>query len=262
MTNFFSLIYIKTNRFSDEKFCIGILANFNEVPYFGYSISKLNVALNYVNKDMGKAIKRSFGLLENDVNKIIKGEEALSLFDMPYSKKILQKLTLKKRGVVQFSDIIEVKTAPDFEKLYAKFVGEPWLLSKKKTKVDVLPFKKRFYNFVSSNNFLSYTAKYKMQPNKYPLIYTPLTVDLIKKDTHFIAYQTIDFSASLTTIQSTLNKFRLLRQSLNQKAKDEKLAEGKYFLVYESQADKSKIQLIEKIKNNSNGFELILMSEM
>ena len=96
MTNFFTLIYIRTNRFSDEKFCVGVLANIEGIPYFGFSQRKLIVALGYVNKNLIKAIKRSFGLLENDVNKIIRGEEALSLFDLPYTKHILEKLKINK----------------------------------------------------------------------------------------------------------------------------------------------------------------------
>ncbi len=262
MTNFFTLIYIKTNRFSDEKFCVGVLANIDGIPYFGFSQSKLNVALVYVNKNLIKSIKRSFGLLENDVNKIIRGEEALSLFDLPYTKRILEKLTMKKRGVVQYSELFEVKRAPNFEKLYSKFVGEAWQLDKTKSKKETITLKKRFYTFVSSKNYLSYSPKYKLLPSEYPHILKPFVVDLIKKDTHYIVYQTIDFSLSITTIQSTLNKFRLLRQSITQKAEEEGLKNSEFYLVYEPQVDKVKQDLIEKVRLNSNQFKLIKMIEL
>lgn len=262
MTNFFTLIYIKTNRFSDEKFCVGVLANINGVPYFGFSQAKLNVALGYVNKNLIKAIKRSFGLLENDVNKIIRGEEALSLFDLPYTKRILEKLTMKKRGVVQYSDLFEVKREPNFEKLYSKFVGEPWQLEKVKSKKESVTLKKRFHTFVSSKNYLSYSPKYKLLPSEYPLILKPFIVDLIKKDTHYTVYQTIDFSLSITTIQTTLNKFRLLRQSITQKTEEDNLKAPVFYLVYESQSDKIKQDLIAKVKLSSNQFKLIKMTEL
>jgi hypothetical protein len=262
MTNFFTLIYIKTNRFSDEKFCVGVLANINGVPYFGFSQTKLNVALGYVNKNLIKAIKRSFGLLENDVNKIIRGEEALSLFDLPYTKHILGKLTMKKRGVVQYSDLYEVKREPNFEKLYSKFVGEPWQLEKIKSKKENVTLKKRFHTFVSSKNYLSYSPKYRLLPVDYPLILKPFIVDLIKKDTHYIVYQTIDFSLSITTIQTTLNKFRLLRQSITQKTQEDDLKAPVFYLVYESQTDKIKQELIEKVRLSSNQFKLLKMTEM
>jgi len=262
MNNFFTLIYIKTNRFSEERFCVGVLANVDGAPYFGFSQTKLNVALTYVNKNIIKSIKRSFGLLENDVNKIIRGEEALSLFDLPYTKRILEKLTMKKRGVVQYSELFEMNKTPNFEKLYSKFIGEQWQLEKLKPKKEVMSFKKRFYTFVMSNQFLSFTSKYKLKPNNYPLIYTPLTVDLIKKDIQYTVYQTIDFSVSITTIQTTLNKFRLMRQSITQKSIKEGLKDPIFYLVYESQMDKKKSTLIDKIKSNSVGFELVKMSEM
>ena len=262
MTNFFTLIYIKTNQFSDEKFCVGVLANIDGVPYFGFSQSKLKVALGYVNKNLIKAIKRSFGLLENDVNKIIRGEEGLSLFDLPYSKRILEKLTMKKRGVVQYSELFEVKRSPNFEKLYLKFVGESWQLDKTKSKKENNTLKKRFQTFVSSKNYQSYTLNYKLLPAEYPLILKPFVVDLIKKDSDYIVYQTIDFSLSTLTIQTTLNKFRLLRQSITQKSQEDNLKEPMFYLVYESQTDKIKDDLIKKVKLNSNGFELIKMIEL
>ena len=119
MSNFFTLIYIKTNQFSDEKFCVGVLANIDNVPYFNFSKSKLKLALGYVNKDAVKGIKLSFSILKDDVENI-----ELSMFDLPYSKKILSKLTLKKHGVVQYSDLFELTAKVGFDKLYKKFVGE------------------------------------------------------------------------------------------------------------------------------------------
>ena len=262
MHNFFTLIYIRTNRFSDEKFCVGLLSNLDGVPYFGYSLTKLTTALSFINSDLSKSIKRSFNLLESDANKIIKGEEPLSLFDAPYSKKILDKLTLKKRGVVQYSDLYESNTSIEFSKLYRKFIGEDWTLKTKVPKKDELSFKKRFHHFVNGNKYKSYTKKYKMTSENYPSIYVPLTVDFVKKDSYYIVFQTIDFSASITTIQNALNKFRLITQSLGQKSDSEGLGKGRYYLVYESQSDEKKRNLIKEIKESSIGFELLRMSEM
>jgi len=262
MTNFFTLIYIKTNRFSDEKFCVGVLANVDGIPHFGFSQTKLNVALSYVNKNLVKSIKRSFGLLENDVNKIIRGEEALSLFDLPYSKRILEKLTMKKRGVVQYSEIFEMQRTPSFENLYSKFVGEQWLLDKTKSKKETITLRKRFHTFISTKNYLSFSPKYKLSPIDYPLLLKPLIVDLIKKDTRYVIYQTIDFSLSVSTIQTTLNKFRLLRQSIIEKSQQDGLKEAEFYLVYESQVDKLKKELIDKVSLNSKGFKLIKMTEL
>jgi hypothetical protein len=122
MPNFFILIYIKPNRLSDEQICVGVLANINEVPFFYSSNTKLNFALNYVGADMRKSIKRSFRLLDDDVEYVKAG--AVSLFDKPYTKKLLDKLSLKKRGVIQFTDVFESDKDLDFDKLVGKYVGE------------------------------------------------------------------------------------------------------------------------------------------
>jgi len=87
-------------------------------------------------------------------------------------------------------------------------------------------------------------------------------VDLIKKDTHYVVYQSIDFSLSISTIQTTLNKFRLLRQSIIEKSQRDGLKEAEFYLVYESQVDKLKQELVDKVRSNSKGFKLIKMTEM
>jgi len=260
--SYFSLIYIKTNRFSEEKFCVGIIANNEGVPYFGYSKSKLNIALSFCNPNLTKAIKYSFGLLANDVNKIINGEEAMSLFDKPYSKQILEKLTLKKRGLVQYSDLFDVNQSFDFFKLYKKYVGEEWVNEKKDVKKKD-SFKKRFYRYVESKRkFDKFQKKSKLLPKDYSSIHVPLAVDLIHKDKAYLVFQTIDFTASITSIQNSLNKFRLLRQSLSQNSDLEGLSKGRYYLVYESPKDSTKRELVQKINKNAIGFELIRLSEM
>jgi len=263
MTNFFTLIYFKTNRFSDEKFCIGILAHLNGIPHFGYSITKLNIASKYVNKDLSKAIKKSFLQLEKDVNKILNGQEALSLFDQPYSKKILSKLVLKKRGVVQFSELFELNpVSTDFNKLYKKFIGEPWRIHQKINQSYELSFNKRFFSFVANKKFDQFDKKYKLSPEEFPLVYGPIKIDMFKKESFYTAFQLIDFTATLPSIQKSLNNFRLIRESLDEKANKEELSKGRYYLVYETPKDIVKRQLVKQIKQNSYGYKLISMAEM
>jgi len=262
MNHFFTLIYIKTNRFSDEKFCVGVLSNINGVPHFGYTIPKLNIALSFVNKDLSKSIKRSFLQLEKDVNKILNGEVALSLFDQPYSKNILSKLALKKRGVVQYSDLIELNSEVDFGKLFKKFVGEEWKSHQRVKNSIELSFYKRFFSFVSHKKFNQFKKKYKLNPKEFPLIYGSIKADLIKKESFYTLFQLIDFTATLPTIQRSLNNFRLIKESLNEKAHQEGLSKGRYYLVYENPKDKNKKDLVQQIKQNSKDYELVKMNEM
>jgi hypothetical protein len=262
MLNYFTLIYIKTNRFSNERFCVGVLANIDGIPYFGYSKPKLNIALNYTNKESVKSIKRSFGILENDVNRIINGKEALSLFDMPYSKKVLDKLTLKKRGLVQYSELFEIKKPVIFSKLYVKFIGEEFKLNTGIPKKTVISLKKRLFTFVQSKRYMSFKKRFKMTTDEFSSIYSPIIVDLVRKENCYTVFQTIDFSLSISTIQKELNKFRLIRQSFAQKSESEGMGKGRYYLVYEGQNNLDKRSLISKIKENSIGYELLRMCEM
>jgi hypothetical protein len=260
MINYFTLLYIKTNRFSDEKVCIGMLANFDGVPYFGYSSKKLNVALKFTNNRLNKSIKRSLSLLEQDVNKFIKGEEPLSLFDMPYSKKILEKLTLKKRGIVQYSDLKELSKSVDFSKLYKKYVADEWMLAQTKSIKDDLPFKKRFFEFVNQKKFSSFNKKFKLIQAHFPNLIAPLTIDLIKCDKSYVAFKLIDLSSTVSSIQRNITQFKAIISTLNQKALADGLSKGRYYLVYEQNSDKK--ELINKIQINESEFQLIKLSEM
>jgi len=136
------------------------------------------------------------------------------------------------------------------------------LLDKAKSKKETITLRKRFHTFISTKNYLSFSIKYKLSPIDYPLLLKPLIVDLIKKDTHYVVYQSIDFSLSISTIQTTLNKFRLLRQSIIEKSQRDGLKEAEFYLVYESQVDKLKQELVDKVRSNSKGFKLIKMTEM
>jgi hypothetical protein len=260
MRNYFTLIYIKTNRFSDEKICIGMLANFDGVPYFGYSSKKLNIALKFTNNQLNKSIKRSLNILEQDVNKFIKGEEPLSLFDMPYSKKILEKLTLKKRGIVQYSDLKVLSKSVDFSKLYKKYVADEWKLSRPKSRIIELPFKKRFFEFVNQKKFNSFNKKYKLTQENFPTLIAPLTIDLLKRDKSYVAFKLIDLTSSASTIQRNITQFKTIINALNQKALADGLSKGRYYMVYEQNSDKK--ELINKIQLNEKAFELIKLSEI
>jgi len=260
MINFFTLLYIKTNRLSDEKICIGMLANFDGVPYFGYSSKKLHIAFKFTNNQLNKSIKRSLNILEQDVNKFIKGEEPLSLFDMPYSEKILKKLTLKKRGVVQYSDLIELAKPIDFSKLYKKYVSDDWLLSSSKSSKDELPFKKRFFEFVNQKKFNSFDKKYKLIQEHFPNLIAPLTIDLIKKEKSYVAFKLIDMTSTVATIQRHITQYKAIINTLNQKALTDGLSKGRYYMVYEQNSENK--ELINKIQLNEKDFELIKLSEM
>jgi hypothetical protein len=259
MKNYFTLIYIKTNKLSDEKFCVGLLANFDGVPYFGYSPVKLNIALKYINSQLSKSIKRSFKLLDDDVNKFVRGEEPLSLFDMPYSKKILDKLTLKKRGIIQYSNIFETKTAIDFSKLFYKYVGHNWQ-SLALSAIKNEPFRKRFFDYVNQPKFKQYSKKYKLTLNDYPNLIAPLTVDLIKKDKSFVVFNMINITASPSIVQRTITNFMNIINALNYKALSEGLSKGRYYLVYDDQV--SCKDMVDKINKSNYQFELIKLSEM
>ena len=259
--HFFTILYIKTNRYSEEKIAIGLLANFSDIPYFGYSTSKLNFALKSINSKTGKAIKRSLGLLENDVNKIIKGETNLSLFDFPYAKQILSKLTLKKRGILVYSDLVTLEHAVDFSKLYEKYIGEAWDLSKTQT-VKIISFKTEFHKYITNKKFDSFTKKANLSPSTYPYIYSNLKVDLLRKTNAFTIFHSLDFSASPSVIQRNLTQFRLIVRSLTENAKLNGLSKGRYYLIYKSPKEDEALAILNKIIAEDNDFELIKMSEM
>ncbi len=261
MAQFFTVLYIKTNRISDEKIAIGVLANLDDIPYFGFSVSKLNFALKSVNSDMSRAIKRSLGILENDVNKILNGEQTLSLFDPPYTKKVLNKLTLKKRGILYYADLIPLIKPFDFGKLYHKYIGEDWQLNARKPSKNI-SFKKIFNQFSLDKRFNDFTKKHALTPENYPFIYTTVKVDLLRRSNYYTVFHHIDFQLSLPAVQRALTQFKLMVRCLSFQAKENGLGKGRYYLVYESKSNDKVQELINKIRINNPEFELIKMNEM
>ncbi len=264
MKSYFNLIYIATNRFSSEKICVGVLANIEGIPYLGVSDKKLNFSLSFVNAEMRTFIRKSFKLLDFDVNKIRRGEDTLSLFDQPYSQKILKELANKKRGIIQYSDVFELEKFDKnlFEKLFKKFTGEIWEESKK-SKSNNLTFKKRFKTYSADKRFTSFEKSFKLNPEEYSFIYKEIRVDLYRESNFLTIFMPLDIEQSVQTIQRNLSRFRLVIQSLKTYSENNGLGKGRYYLVYDSSKQKDKRELVSQIKSEiSSGFELIRMSEM
>lgn len=260
MESFFVLIYLVPNRFSEERIAVGVLANMDGIPHFDYSERKLTFGLSRFSAEFKTAVRKSFRLMDFDINKIRRGEKALSLFDPPYSKKLLKELAHKKRGVIQYSDLFELTTSVDFEKLYKKYTGE--LPQEKQTKKRT-NFKARFKEYISGKRFADFEYNYKLRANHYPFIYRDMTVDLCRKTNYYTVFYTLDFSKSVQTIQTKISRFRLIVQSLQQQSFIEGLSSGRYYLVYESTGSRSKQDLVNAIKSEKNlGYEIIRMTEM
>lgn len=268
MNCFFTLIYCVPNRFSDEKISVGILLNIDGVPYFAISDRKLNFAMNGMSAELKAALRKSFYYLDWDVNKIRRGEETFSLFDPPYAKKLLKELTAKKRGVIQYADLIELnkdlkKTDAEsvFNSLYEKFLGESFQPKEAKRKTP--NFKTRIRQYTASKKFSEFEQNYKLSANDFPFIYKDVRVDLCRKSNFYTVFYAVDFSASLQTIQSKISQFRVIVQSLQQISSNEGLGSGRYYLVYESTTDTTRLKLINRLKAEPNlGFSLIRISEM
>ncbi len=264
MQSFFTLIYVVMNRFSDEKIVVGVLANLDGIPHFAYADRKLAFALRNSSAAFKASVRKSFRLMDFDINKIKRGEEALSLFDAPYSKRLLKELTHKKRGIIQYSDLFEAKTGGNlaFDKLYKKFVGEEVPVTQK-AKRSAVNFKARFKEFVNTDRFKTFTYNFKLRANNYPYIYKDMSVDLLRKTSYYTVFYIIDFSKSVQTIQVNISRFRMIVQSLQQQSAKEGLSSGRYYMVYESTSSQSKLDLITAIKKEQNmGYEIIRMTEM
>jgi len=268
MNSYYTLISIVTNRFSEERICVGLLLNMDGIPFFAVSDRKLNFASNGFSSLLKSAIKKGFFYMDHDVNKIRRGEATLSLFDPPYAKRLLKELASKKRGVVQYSDVVEFefdrsKQSADglFVVLFEKFMGESCV--DKELKKKDLNFKSRVKAYISNRKFEDFEYNFKLSAYLYPFIYKDIRVDLCRKTNYYTVFYTVDFSASLQTIQSKISQFRLIVQSLQQVSVSEGLSSGRYYMLYESTTVGDKMDLINRLKSEQNlGFKLIRLSEM
>jgi hypothetical protein len=263
MKGFFTILYITSNRFSSEKIAIGILANINGIPHFHYSERKLNFALSRVSTHLKSGVKKGLRFMEFDVNKIKRGEETLDLFDPPFARKKLKELSLKKRGLLTYSELFELyddKTI-SFDLLYAKMIGENIINAPKAALKSNLI--NQFRLLSKDRKFAEFDRNFKLKANEFPYIYKDVSVHLMRLTSYYTVFYHIDFTSSINAIQNNLTKFRTIVQSLQQKALESGLSKGRFYLVYESTTNKAKQQLIAQIRREVNlGFELIRLSEM
>lgn len=268
MISFFNLIYIVPNRFADEKIAVAILANIDGIPYFAFSERKLVFAMTGFTNDLKISLRKGFRYMDVDVNKIRRGEQALSLFDPPFAKKILAELAHKKRGVLVYSDLFEInqpakKRTQDqlFDQLYRKFLQEDREIAINKPKSP--SFKVRFRSFTAQAKFKDFEANFVLQANVYPYIYSDVTIDLCRKSHFFTVFQTVDFSKTIQNIQNQVSQFRIIVQSLQQKSITEGLSTGRYYLIYEPPTNTAKLALLNALKEEKKvGFKMIRMSEI
>lgn len=268
MNCFFTLIYLVPNRFSAEKIAVAILANIDGIPYFAASERKIAFATTGFSNELKLSLRKGFRYMDLDVNKIRRGEQALSLFDPPFAKKILAELAHKKRGVLVYSDLFEInqqngsKTQNQlFDQLYRKFLQEDREIPASKPKSP--SFKTRFRSFTTQVKFKDFEANFVLQANVYPYIYSDVTIDLCRKSHFFTVFQTVDFSKTIQNIQNQVSQFRIIVQSLQQKSITEGLSTGRYYLIYEPPTNSAKLALLNALKEEKKvGFKMIRMSEI
>jgi len=263
MESFFIIIYAKTNRLSDERVAIGLLSNINSLPEFHYSDYKLAFALKQFKPEMARSIKRSLQLLKKDVNQYINGETSIPMFDQPYAIKVLEKLTLKKRGLLYFSDIHELLKPIEFKTLYEKYVYSDWKYADKYNVTKrAVTFKSRFKQHIAHKRFKSFEVKKWIKDDEFPLLSVPVQVDLFRQKNGFTVFKAIDFELTENTVQQHIATFRMLIESLSEYSKLNGLSKGRYYLVYENPKSDRKQALIKKVKDKYSLFELIKLSEM
>lgn len=261
MQSFFTIVYIKTNRLSDEQIAIGLLSNINGVPEFHFSNPKLSFALKTVNSNLLQPIKISLQRLKSDINKYINGEVSIPMFDQPYAKKLLEKLVFKKRGVLYFGDLITLDKDVAYEVLYHKYISKEFdrLAKNIKTKET---FKKRFNRHITHKRYHSFLHKQWLSDNEYPLLSSPVQVDLLRQTSGFTVFKSIDFNLTESKIQQHIASFRMLIESLSLYSEEQGLSKGRYYLVYEAPKTEAKVLLVDKIVKVYSVFELVKMTEM
>ncbi len=261
MSSFFTIIYIKTNRLSDEKIAIGLLANINDLPEFHFSDYKLNFALKSVNSNVSRSIRKSLKRLTNDVNKYINGETTIPMFDEPYAKRLLEKLVLKKRGILFYGELFKLEKSIVYQKLFKKYISKNFAPSES-SHYQILSFKKRFNQHITHQRFDSFFKKKWLNDNEFPLLSSPLQVDLFRQKSGFTVFKALDFSHTEVTIQRHIAIFRMVVESLSKYSSENGLSKGRYYLVYDTPKTIPKRELVFKVKSVYKEFELIQMSEM
>ena len=120
MKSYFSIIYLKPNRFSEEKISIGLIGCNTTIPFFILNEKKLSFGLKTIDKELRYFIRKSLKLLSFDINRYREGKETLPLFDEVVSLKYLKGLKKNKQGIIHYGEPIEFQDQINLEKIATK----------------------------------------------------------------------------------------------------------------------------------------------
>ena len=257
MRTYFSLIYLKPNRYSEERIAIGMLGSLDGVPFFYLNDKKLSFGLKMIDKPLHALIRKSFKLLDFDVNKYRNGMESLPLFDEVVSLKYLKELSRNKRGKIIYGEPLEFEKALALKQLVKKYLGLSIEAVNKPKYINPL------FVLSESKSLRSFEVKKKLDSEEFPQLISNAKIDLLRTESYFTSFHFIDLNKKSNTLRTEINRYISTINALVEFAKDNSMGKGRHYFVYEKKSATGKNELLKKIKSRGKGyFEVISLKEV
>ncbi|MDD5570974.1 MAG: hypothetical protein PHD97_07430 [Bacteroidales bacterium] len=253
MKNFISVVYIKTNSLSDEKVSVGLFAISESHVSFNYSKDKLKHADSILQNNLYNPLLKTLDSIVEKAHEFNNNKEHELISENIFSLEYFEYLNKSVNGIIEFmppQPFAKNIDNKEFQKLFKLFIGID--LMKQESK-QVNDFKVKVKNYLSLSAFDKTDKNYKIEPEKISGVYSPTIVDFICKNGGILLGQTIDFNATVNSIDKNIYEYKNLISSLEVFAKEKELKDkGKYNLFFNEPIEKEQKKVFDNINKDKN----------
>ena len=265
MKPFFSIISVQTNSFSNESIAVGLIFVSDKI-YFGFSQTKLHwlKKLNTGN-ELFFLVENSLKKIQSIVNQENESIHQKKLLNQIFTKDYFVYLDQYSAGAIKFSEPVAIDIQLNdvvFANYYLKIVGEA-----------ITPSPKKLKNiFLSSLNSLfkqkevedKADVNIQLHSNQFEGLLKNTKLSFITKNGAVNAIQSIDFTASISTIVSNLYEAQIINEGLEHFCDSKKVGFEKLKLAFElPDAHSEQKPLFDKFyKEKKDNFEFCELDEI
>jgi hypothetical protein len=250
MQQIFSTIYVRPKLFSEERFCIGVLAISNNIPSILMSDRKMKIACSFIEASERKYVLKALKNLEKEFAGFNLNSAQLALFDSQITETYLKSLG-KKKGLVEFSS--PTASTKHIDSAYMEYLFKRYVDTRiESKKAKVISFKKKISDMMKLSGIEALKSPYYIKPNSNNSLLTEIKVDGagINNSQTLNVISVIDFKSSITTLERKFYDLKRISEHFDSLQEELKLESVEYLVVANPPKSRAQEELYKNFKNN------------
>lgn len=219
MKTFYSILSLNIKPEINERLSLGMIMISGEKVHFHYSKTKLTILQRLVSKDVSTAALNYLKMIERSVASNVRLNKSLDEMDIQldnkykhiFNDKYIQYLSRYNNNLITFTNTnyLDIEgTKEIFQTLFSKLVDDSAFEEPEEKNKIIGCFKKEYFPRVKSY----FSIEKKIDSTLYPLLLTPVKMDLMGKNKIEVFAQTFDFEKELRSIEYNVgNLLQIIR---------------------------------------------------